>query len=250
MKPLILVSAQDLDFYLLLKHILEADGFVSALVDLPEDVIRLARAEHPQAIVFDCVSAACTVAEICAALKGDPATGSIPLVALIGPDAQSQHIPLLKAGIDEGLNRPVNPGRLLDFLRKAVIEAPAPIAPPGPGVAPGLQPLIYGDIELNPETFLVRIGANEIHLGPIEFRLLHHLLKSPDKVFTRDELIGAAWSEAASVDQRTVDVHIGHLRRAMEAIDRTKMIRTVRSVGYALNPLDGAGIGEHRVRGA
>lgn len=232
MRPLVLVCAHDLDFYLLLKHILEADGFATCFADTHEEAIRAAKADAPRAVVLDCRAASDETVQICSSLKGDEATAQIPLVALIGAGAERQHIQLLKAGLDESLMRPITPKRLLEFLRRVVV---ADASNGTPSEAAARRSLRFGDIEVTPETFLVSCNNREVHLGPIEFKLLLHFLNSPDRVFTRDELISAIWPKSTNVDTRTVDVHIGYLRRAMESIAKDRVIRTVRSVGYALN---------------
>ena len=94
--------------------------------------------------------------------------------------------------------------------------------------------LTYADVELDPRGYRVRRGGRDIHLSPIEFRMLRHLLQNPEQVFTRDDLIGAAWQQNVYVGPRTVDVHVGILRRALKTGSESDLIRTVRSVGYAL----------------
>ncbi|MCG8593416.1 MAG: winged helix-turn-helix domain-containing protein, partial [Kiloniellales bacterium] len=74
----------------------------------------------------------------------------------------------------------------------------------------------------------------EIHLGPIEYKLLQHLLQAPEQVFSREDLISAAWPDNVYVRLRTVDIHVGRLRKALKSVDKRDLIRTVRSAGYAL----------------
>ncbi|WP_245449939.1 winged helix-turn-helix domain-containing protein [Rhizobium leguminosarum] len=102
--------------------------------------------------------------------------------------------------------------------------------------APGERELFaFLDLELDISTYRVRRNGRTIHLPPTEFRLLHHLIKRPSRVFSRDELREAAWLHAVHVGPRTIDVHIGRLRAALNSGDVQKiLIRTVRSVGYAL----------------
>lgn len=95
--------------------------------------------------------------------------------------------------------------------------------------------LDYADVEMDTATHRVRRGERSIHLTPIEYRLLKHFLAHPEEVFTREQLAEAAWSSEAQVGERTVDVHVGRLRRALGAAPDDELIRTVRSVGYALS---------------
>lgn len=95
-------------------------------------------------------------------------------------------------------------------------------------------PFRFLDLELDVKNYQVRRSGRRVHLTPTAFRLLHHFMKEPRKVCSRDELRNAAWSAAIHVGPRTVDVHIGHLRAALNEFGERKFIRTVRSVGYAL----------------
>ncbi len=229
MKPLILICTADADFYLLLSHILEVDGFASVLADTIEETFLLAAEKQPEAAILDCQPDSFSGAEVCERLKQDPQTQDIPVVALIGAGAETQHVDLLKAGVDESFIRPVAPAKLLGFLQTNLAEHPL-----SDDASEGGKFLNYGDIEMSLVHYRVSRGGQDIHLGPIEFRLLHHLLQNPGQVFSRDELISAAWPENIYVELRTVDVHIGRLRRALATVEGTDVIRTVRSAGYAL----------------
>jgi len=230
MKPSILISSGDAEFYLLLSHILEVDGFAAALVDGVEETFDRAAEMQPQAIVMDCRPGSFCGADACLLLKRNPDTAMIPVVALVSPGAENQHVDLLKAGVDESFIRPFAPAKLLDFLHATLAhEMRNGFHENGNGYS-----LHYGDIEMSLDTYRVRCGGRAIHLGPIEFRLLRHLLRKPGQVFSRDELISAAWPENIYVEARTVDVHIGRLRKTLKSVVDADMIRTVRSAGYAL----------------
>lgn len=231
MKPLILINSRDADFYLLLNHILEVDGFTTMLADGIEETVNLAAEKEPESIVLDCRPGSFSGADACARLKQDAEICHIPVVALISPGAERQQVELLKSGVDESFVRPVAPAKLLDFLRARLAKNK-----PGPNRANGdSQSLTFGDIEMNLDTYRVRRNGAEVHLGPIEFRLLRYLLQHPEQVFSREELIGAAWPENIYVGLRTVDVHIGRLRKTLKSVAETDVIRTVRSAGYALS---------------
>lgn len=227
-KPIILVSAEDIDFYLLLDHVLKSEGFETCLASDVEETVEIAVERNPHTIVLDCRPASFSAAETCARLKEDDRTRAIPVVALISQGAEKEHIELLKSGVDDAFTRPISPAQLIDNLRTNRGEAPAA------RTATNEPLLTYSDIELDRDHYRVRRHGREIHLSPIEFRLLRHLLQNPGRVFTRDDLIGAAWQKNVYVERRTVDVHIGILRRALKAGSESDLIRTVRSVGYAL----------------
>lgn len=230
MKPLILISSGDADFYLLLSHILEADGFNTILAGGIEETLHLVMEKEPQAIVLDCRPGVFSGADVCTRLKQNPQTFSITTVALIGPGAESQFVDLLKAGVDESFVRPIAPVKLLDFLQTMLANT-EPILN---GVDVRRNCLNYADIVMNLNTRRVRRNGIEIHLGPIEFKLLRHFLQTPEQVFSRDELISAAWPDNIYVEARTVDVHMGRLRKTLKREAGTDVIRTVRAAGYAL----------------
>ena len=227
MKPTILISSQDPDFFLIFGHILDTDGFSSELVSDRAETSRLALERRPAAIILDCQPNDFVVWSICAQLKQDPALADIPVVALLAKDAQT-YLELLKAGVDEVFQRPFAPLRLLTYLRSKRADSDHKN-----GAKPG-RLLRHSGLELSQETHRVHFGGDEIRLPPIEYKLLQHLMNAPEKVFSREELIEAAWPDNASADARSVDVHIGRLRKALKTATGQNLIRTVRTAGYAL----------------
>jgi two-component system, OmpR family, phosphate regulon response regulator PhoB len=228
MKPLIVIYSKDAEFYLVLSHILEVDGFASALAGNVEETLKLAAETQVQAVVLDCRRDN-DVAAGCARLKQDPLTSALPVVALIASGAERQHIELLKSRIDECFVRPMTPAKLLDYLQsRLVVERPD-----GSGAEIG-NLLSYRDIEMQLDTHRVRRNGREIVLGPIEYKLLRCMLQNPEMVLSRDDLIEFAWPGNVYVGGRTVDVHISRLRKALKEGSQTDIIRTVRLAGYAL----------------
>ena len=94
-----------------------------------------------------------------------------------------------------------------------------------------------GDIELDRETHRVHRAGREIHLGPTEFRLLEFLMQSPGRVFSREQLLDGVWGQDVYIDERTVDVHVGRLRKAINRGRQSDPIRTVRGAGYSFNEM-------------
>ncbi|WEX91634.1 response regulator transcription factor (plasmid) [Sinorhizobium garamanticum] len=232
MKPRVLIYSQDVEFYLVFSHILAVDGFAVALAGGVEEALALADERELQAVVLDCQPASAAGSSICARLKREGQNRPKLVVALIAPGAESHHFHLWKAGIDESFVRPMAPAKLLDYLRAKL----APVQPEFNGIENG-RSLCCGDLEMRLDAQRVRHNGDEIHLGPIEFNLLRHFLKNPGKVFSRDELIGAAWPENIHIGERTVDVHICRLRKTLRPA--TPIIRTIRSAGYSLETSDG-----------
>jgi two-component system, OmpR family, phosphate regulon response regulator PhoB len=226
MRPLILIHSQDPEFYLLFSHILNADGFASALSGSTEEALGFAIKRKPEAIILDCHKDDDEAPRLCTKLKEKGDTREIPVVALIGAEAESRHLDLLKAGIDESFTRPFAPVKLLAWLRTALAVPDTAYNENGE--------LRHGAISLNQQTHRVHCNGREIHLPPIEFRLLQHLLLAPGRVWSREELMKAAWRQDASADLRSVDTHIARLRKSLKAVLGMDVIRTVRSAGYSL----------------
>lgn len=225
-KPSVLVGTEDIDFYLLLDHVLQSEGFGSILASDLDEMFQWARDRRPSVILLDCRAQSFPNANTCSRLKQHPRTKSIPVIALISRGAERDQVRLLKAGVDASFSRPIVPAELVEHLRAML----------GTGRTVTREELVaYADIEMNTAMYRVQRNGRNIHLSLTEFRLLHHLLMHPEQVITRDELKNAAWQDNVHVGPRTVDVHVGRLRKALNAVSKTDLIRTVRSVGYALS---------------
>jgi two-component system, OmpR family, phosphate regulon response regulator PhoB len=227
LRPLILIVSQDPDLYLMLDHILRADNFRTALTDGSGE--NFLSGSDTSAIVLDCRADSLFAADAYRQLKDSASTRDAWSIALVGPEAERQHVELLKLGIDESFVRPIAPAKLLLSLRSKTTKARR-----GDSNPDGRNILAFSDLEMRLDSYRVHCGGKEIRLGPIEFRLLRHLLANPDRVFSRDDLIRAAWPKGVHVTTRTVDVHISRLRSFLTPVGRGKLIRTVRSAGYAL----------------
>ncbi|AJD42412.1 phosphate regulon transcriptional regulatory PhoB protein [Rhizobium gallicum bv. gallicum R602sp] len=229
-RPQILIGSTDADYYLLLVHILEAEGYGVTLGSGAEEIVHLARENHVDGILLDCRSGETLAPETCLRLKQDPQTVGIMTVALVGPGAEGRFIDLLKAGIDENFVRPIAPAKLLGFLRNQILFQSGSHPSAGDG-----RILAYAGIELNTVRHSVRRFGISVHLGPIEFRLLQFLMENREQACSRAQLIEAGWPERRYVDAKTVNVHVGRLRKALNVAGGSDVIRTVRSSGYMLD---------------
>ena len=225
-EPQVLISTGDVEFFLLLDHVLSAEGFTTVLAGKPEEIRQAVEDRAPDLILQDCKFDEPLDSETCRRLKQMAEANDIPFMALIDANAVNDHIALLKAGIQEVLTRPVPPNKLLERIR-VLLRMDRQLAADDAVVS-------YGDVEMDLKKHKVFRDGQDIHLGPIEFRILRHLLENPGQVFTRDDLIVAAWPSNVYVVKRTVDVHVGRLRKALKEGSGSDLIRTVRSVGYGL----------------
>lgn len=230
MKPLIVIRSSDADFCLLVRHILEGDGFKTALAASDEQALQQVASRDTDAIILDCQTSISSAISLCESLKLSPGADDLKIVALVRPDVADRYAELLAAGVDEGFVRPLEPRKFLEVLRQLVRSRPTVNGsrPPFKGS------LVHGDICLDLPSRRVWRSGHEIALGPIEFRLLCRLLEEPGRALSRDELIASAWQRRVFVDHRTVNVHIGRLRKALKAAAPCDPIRTIREIGYAL----------------
>lgn len=229
MKPLILICPRNVDIYLLLTHILNVDGFRTALTS-EEEVGEKAAALMPDAIILDTGADAASTLKACATIRSDEITAAIPTIALVAASDERYYLDLLKAGVDENFVRPVLPSRLLNYLH-SLSNLKAGLPPEKPSMP---DTLAVGELTIQLGRRLVMYEGRELQLGPIEFKLLSRLLQAPGNVFSRQQLIDIAWPADHYVHSRTVDVHIGHLRRSLRRLTGHNLIRTVRASGYAV----------------
>ena len=230
MKPLVLISSKDPDFFLVFGHILSVAGFEIRLITGDREIARAIEAAAPLAVVMDCHPGDRAVVKQCAWLKSAPATKATPVAGLVAPRSGKLHLDLIKAGVDEIFSRPFAPEQLLTWLHgKAGLAKLSRETDSGE--------LVQGDFRLERQTHRTFFRQKEIVMPPIEFKLLRSLLAQPGKVFSREELVATAWPEhAAATDVRGVDVHIARLRKRLRGSVGSDVIRTFRSAGYAFAP--------------
>ncbi|ODR88412.1 response regulator transcription factor [Sinorhizobium alkalisoli] len=226
----VLIYTGDAELFLLLEYILEAEGFPVRLCVDESELLAATRTEKPLAVLIDCSDSRPRESGICRRIRG--ASGDrVPVAALT--NAVEAKFNCDAPGIDTIISRPFDPRRLLAFLegiRTNLSQCSRP------GTAPE-QIYRHADIEMNVPSVRVIRNGHAVYLSALQFRLLLHLMKMPHVVHSRDDLIVACWPSGAEVEPRTVDIHIGHLRRALNRFG-PDVIRTVRSVGYALDALE------------
>jgi two-component system phosphate regulon response regulator PhoB len=230
---LVIIHSRDPDLYMLLGHILVAAGFRSMLAD-DLDAVDRSQVSDTLAVIVDSSERIERVTDFCSALKADPKTAHLPLLGLLRARHEQNYIRLLKAGIDEVFVRPVSPERILAYLRSlAGSGPPVAISPAFP--KPRLR---FGDLDFDDETRCVTGKEGTAQLSPIEFRMLKMLVEAPGRVFSRSDLIRVAWPPNHTAQARTVDVHIGNLRRILTQKTGRNIIRTIRSNGYFAEIVD------------
>lgn len=207
----------------LLRYNFEADGFAVRVAATGEDAELAVAEETPDIILLDWMLPSVSGIELCRRLRSKPETRNIPILLLTARGEEADRIRGLETGADDYVVKPFSVPELLARV-KAILRRAAPER-----VAQVLEAM---DIELDRAAHKVTRGGREIHLGPTEYRLLEYLMQSPGRVLSRAQLLDGVWGRDAFVDERTVDVHIGRLRKALMSGSDSDPIRTVRGAGY------------------
>src|SRR5215217_6283640 len=222
----ILIAEDEEPLTLLLRYNLEAEGYaVDSVARGDEAEIRL-REQVPDLVLLDWMLPGLSGIELCRRIRVRPETERLPVIMLTARGEEGDRIRGLSTGADDYIVKPFSVPELLARVR-ALLRRTKPSH-----IATLLQ---AGDIELDRETHRVRRSGQELHLGPTEFRLLEFLTQSPGRVFSREQLLDSVWGHDVYIDERTVDVHVGRLRKALSAPDGPDPIRTVRGSGYAFD---------------
>ena len=226
MKPRVLIVEDEAPLVTMLRYNLEREGFaVDEATDGEEALLRIA--EHqPDAVLLDWMLPLVSGLEVCRQIRRASTTRSLPVIVLTARGEESDRIRGLDSGADDYVVKPFSPSELVARLRAVIRRA-------GPNAADNL--LRYADVTMDITAHRVSRAGNPIHLGPTEFRLLRHLLQHPARVFSREQLLDHIWGQDAEIEMRTVDVHIRRLRVALNESGGADLLRTVRSVGYALD---------------
>ncbi|MBZ6378770.1 phosphate regulon transcriptional regulator PhoB [Pacificimonas aurantium] len=231
MDPKVLIVEDDTNLVELLTYNLEKEGFATVQTEDGEEALVLAQEESPDIVILDWMIANLSGIEVCRRLRRSPATQNVPIIMLTARTEEADRIRGLETGADDYITKPFSP-------RELVARINAVLRRLRPAIAGAT--LSYADIEMDLGAHKVVRAGEAISLGPTEFRLLRHFLEHPGRVFSREQLLDAVWGRDVYVEQRTVDVHIRRLRKAINANGRSDIIRTVRSAGYALD----SGVGQ------
>lgn len=226
LKPTVLVAEDESALVTLLRYNLEREGYRVLDTQDGEEALLIASEEKPDVIILDWMMPQLSGIEVCRRLRQRQETRNVPILMLTARGEETDRIRGLDTGADDYITKPFSMTELLARLR-AVMRR----------IRPGLaeDTIKIGDLEMDRAAHRVRRGGKDIHLGPTEFKLLDHLIQHPGRVFSREQLLDAVWGSDVYVEARTVDVHVGRLRKALNVEGVRDPIRTVRSAGYALD---------------
>ena len=208
-----------------LQYNLEAEGFAVVVADNGEDALLLVQEEQPDLMVLDWMLPKVSGIEVCRQVKADPATRGIPIIMLSARSEETDRVRGLETGADDYVVKPYSVVELMARLRTQLRRTrPASMG----------ERLSFTDIILDAAEHRVFRAGQTLHLGPTEFRLLSALMERPGRVWTREQLLDRVWGRDIYVDTRTIDVHVGRLRKALMQNGGADPIRTVRGTGYSL----------------
>jgi two-component system phosphate regulon response regulator PhoB len=204
---------------------LEAEGYRVTCADNGDDAMLVIAEDMPDVIVLDWMMPHLSGIEVCRQIKSNPDTRAIPVIMLSAKSEEVDRVRGLETGADDYVVKPYSVSELMARVRGQLRRVrPATVG----------QILIYDDISLNAETYRVSRAGVDLKLGPTEFRLLSTFMEKPGRVWSRDILLDRVWGRDVYVDSRTVDVHVGRLRKALTEAGGSDPLRTVRGAGYAL----------------
>lgn len=208
-----------------LAYNLQAEGFDVSQAQNGEEALMLVAEDMPDIIVLDWMMPNLSGIEVCRRLKIKPDTRSIPVIMLSARSEEVDRVRGLETGADDYVVKPYSVIELMARVRSQLRRVrPSTIG----------QLLEYEDIKLDSETHKVSRSGDAVKLGPTEFRLLSTFMEKPGRVWSREQLLDRVWGRDIYVDTRTVDVHIGRLRKALTQFGGSDPLRTVRGAGYAL----------------
>ena len=210
----------------LLQYNLEKEGYDVAVASDGDEGMLQIEERIPDLVLLDWMLPKLSGIEVCRRIRNRPETRNLPVVMLTARGEETDRVRGLDTGADDYLTKPFSMVELMARIR-AVLRR----------IRPGLADdrLNHGDIVVDRVSHRVKRAGQEVHLGPTEFRLLDHFMQHPGRVFSREQLLDAVWGSDVYVEARTVDVHVGRLRKALNLGDSPNPIRTVRSAGYSLD---------------
>ncbi|TKT75336.1 phosphate regulon transcriptional regulator PhoB [Aquamicrobium sp. LC103] len=224
--PKIMVVEDEEPLGVLLRYNLEAEGYRVEVVTRGDEADIRLQESVPDLLVLDWMVPAVSGIELCRRLRMRPETERLPIIMLTARGEESDRVRGLSTGADDYLVKPFSTpefvARVRALLRRAKPEVLSSV-------------LKVGDIVLDRDSHRVYRGKAEVKLGPTEFRLLEFMMRHPGRVFSRGQLLDNVWGETIYIDERTVDVHVGRLRKAVNTGRRPDVIRTIRGAGYAIN---------------
>jgi len=222
-----IVTVEDeLPLITLLKYNLEKEGYKVKNAETGQEALQLIKSTLPDIVVLDWMLPDFSGIEVCKQIKRDKKLKTIPVLMLTAKSEAEDKIIGFENGVDDYLTKPFNNKELILRIKSLLKRSK-------PSLLEDLA--IFKDLKIDRIKRKVFRDDKEIKLGPTEYKLLDFLIKSPQRVYSREQLLNNVWGERINVETRTVDVHIRRLRKAINVDKKSDLIRTVRSSGYSLD---------------
>ena len=224
-KPLVLLVEDEPAQREILRYNLNSEGYEVTLAENGDDALLLADEVKPDLVLLDWMLPGVSGIEVLRRLKNRRQSAETPVIMLSARTEEMDRVRGLETGADDYMVKPYSVSELMARIRTQ-LRRTRPVS-----IGERLQ---FEDIVLDGDTHRVTRAGSEIKLGPTEFRLLSTLMEKPGRVWTREQLLDRVWGRDVFVDTRTVDVHVGRLRKALRRTGGEDPLRTVRGTGYAL----------------
>jgi two-component system phosphate regulon response regulator PhoB len=224
--PRILIVEDEEPLSLLLRYNLESEGYAVESAMRGDDAELMLKEHIPDLVLLDWMLPGLSGIELCRRLRQRPDTKNLPIILLTARGEEDERVRGLATGADDYVVKPFSVPELLARVG-ALLRRVSPNR-----VSSSLE---AGDLFLDRSSHRVRRGGRELHLGPTEFRLLEFLMERPGRVFSRAQLLDHVWSMDSEIDERTVDVHVGRLRKAINKPRERDPVRTIRGAGYSFD---------------
>ena len=225
--PKILVIEDEPSQVELLKFNLDRQGYDVVVAMDGEEGVQVARDELPDLILLDWMLPSLPGVEVCRHLRRNKATREIPIIMLTARSEERDKVRGLEVGADDYITKPYS-------IKELIARVQAALRRPSSQVFG--KKLAAGPISIDLEKHHVTCGDTQVNLSATEYRLLVTLMQAPERVYSREQLLDMVWGISADVETRTVDVHIGRLRRVLAKAGQSDLLRTVRGFGYSFQP--------------
>ncbi|MEO6012641.1 MAG: phosphate regulon transcriptional regulator PhoB [Devosia sp.] len=222
----ILIVEDEADLRELMRYNLEADGFRITTAESGDEAVERIRDGVPDLILLDWMLPGLSGIELCRRWRSRDETARTPIIMITARGEEEERVRGLATGADDYVVKPFSMPELVARIQALLRRS-------SPQLVANL--LKAGDLELDRQSHRVRRSGRDLHLGPTEYRLLEYLMRHPGRVYSREQLLDGVWGNDVYVDERTVDVHVGRLRKAINRGREADPIRTVRGAGYAFD---------------
>jgi two-component system phosphate regulon response regulator PhoB len=221
-----MIVEDEADLSELMRYNLEAEGFRIVSAESGDEAVERIRDGVPDLILLDWMLPGLSGIELCRRWRSREETARTPIIMVTARGEEEERVRGLATGADDYIVKPFSMpemvARIQALLRRSNPQSVSNV-------------LKAGDLELDRQSHRVRRAGRDLHLGPTEYRLLEYLMRHPGRVYSREQLLDGVWGNDVYVDERTVDVHVGRLRKAINRGREADPIRTVRGAGYSFD---------------